>query len=291
MKLEVEKYHMHVIRERHIAEWPSAPTDTAPTPAPPPAHEALMDPGLHSHVPSNQPAQSGSESRTLAADGEFSYGGTLCSRQLPQPLGSTALRRGTVLVAAADRTGRYAEAVVLLCEHSDLGSFGLMLNKPLTEDRKVNLHRALLSDQAMLLSGGPAHDREVSLMHIGTADDGGSEIVDGLVLNGADKHVQQLHEELDFERSPTDPKLMIFFGYTGWPPQELERQFRNGLWNPCAGSVEHLTAVAADELYGWLIHNCHTPSVTDTGGDAVPEIQRAVSALNVNALHVNTATA
>jgi putative AlgH/UPF0301 family transcriptional regulator len=134
-----------------------------------------------------------------------------------------------------------------------------MINRPLPQERKVNLHRALLSDGAVLLSGGAAHEREVSLVHVGSADDGGSEIIDGLVLNGAEKHVQQLHEEGAFERSETDPKLMIFFGYTGWPPHELERQLENNLWNTCAGSAEHVTSVPAADLYDWLIHHCQAP--------------------------------
>ena len=42
------------------------------------------------------------------------------------------LKKGTFLVASPDiKSGIFYRSVVLLCDHSAVGSFGLIINKPL----------------------------------------------------------------------------------------------------------------------------------------------------------------
>ncbi len=54
------------------------------------------------------------------------------------------LKKGTFLVASPDiQGGIFYRSVVLLCDHSPVGSFGLIVNKPLDIELEETLLKAL----------------------------------------------------------------------------------------------------------------------------------------------------
>ena len=78
------------------------------------------------------------------------------------------LTKGILLVASPEiDIGLFFRSVILLCEHSTSGSFGLILNKPLTIDIPEELVELDSIKQAnlQLRAGGPMQTNQMMLLH------------------------------------------------------------------------------------------------------------------------------
>ena len=78
------------------------------------------------------------------------------------------LEKGTFLIATPDvETGIFFRSVVLLCEHSSNGSFGIVINK----DLDLELPEEILSIEQLsnpnisVRAGGPVQTNQMMLIH------------------------------------------------------------------------------------------------------------------------------
>ena len=132
---------------------------------------------------------------------------------------------GELLVASPGmHDSTFDRTVILLLEHDESGSMGLVLNRP----SQIRVADALptmagLADPGVLFLGGPVEE--------GTA----------LVLaEPADPAAPDMHYMRDgvglFDLGRTeaaDPDLIrvrVFSGYAGWGPRQLENELRTGSW-------------------------------------------------------------
>ncbi len=138
------------------------------------------------------------------------------------------IQKGTLLIATPDiETGIFFRSVVLICEHNQNGSFGLVLNKPInltlpddiiTLDDKAN-------SNVSIRTGGPVQTNQMMLLHDSNRIPGQTlEICDGVFLGG---DVQFLQEVIAEENGP---HVILCFGYSGWSGGLLEREFLDGHW-------------------------------------------------------------
>jgi putative transcriptional regulator len=119
----------------------------------------------------------------------------------------------------------FRRSVVLICEHSADGSFGLILNRPL--DLALSDVVDGLSGDDLLSLGGPVQQDSLHFLH--RHDD---------VLEGAIPVMDGVHWGGDFETvktlvwaeqaSPRD--LRFFIGYAGWSAGQLEDEVGEGGW-------------------------------------------------------------
>lgn len=127
---------------------------------------------------------------------------------------------------------RFEKSVVFLCDHSDKGAMGLIVNKPLNEVRFSELVEQLGVDTM-----GPVPELPI---HFGGPVEGGR----GFVLHSAD-YVQNdstLRVNGSFGMTATldvvqdiatgrGPARSIFaLGYAGWGPGQLESEIRQNGW-------------------------------------------------------------
>jgi putative transcriptional regulator len=120
----------------------------------------------------------------------------------------------------------FKRSVVLLAEHNEEGSFGLIINKP------VNI---VLSDvlkdfpdfNASVFLGGPVKTDSLYFIHtVGKEIENSLEITDGLFWGGDIEHVQEL-----ITIGKLQPKDIKFFvGYSGWVSKQLEGELARNSW-------------------------------------------------------------
>jgi putative transcriptional regulator len=155
----------------------------------------------------------------------------------PRPYGLT----GQLLIAMPGMGDpRFEKSVVFLCDHSDKGAMGLIVNKPLNEVRFSEL-----VDQLGVETNDAVPDLPI---HFGGPVEGGR----GFVLHSADYTLNDstLRVNGGFGMTATldvvqdiatgrGPARSIFaLGYAGWGPGQLEAEIRQNGWLTAEADAE-----------------------------------------------------
>lgn len=159
------------------------------------------------------------------------------------------LKKGTFLVASPDiESGIFYRSVVLLCDHSSIGSFGLIVNKPLDlEVEKDFLGLGAAKSHVEMRVGGPNQPEQMMLLQDqGCRGENSLEIAEGIYLNGDMESIQE---------GELFPKTLLCFGYGGWASGVLEREFLGGAWFLCPSTKELLFDTYPDKLWQTLLRN------------------------------------
>ncbi|MDJ0652018.1 MAG: YqgE/AlgH family protein [Simkaniaceae bacterium] len=157
------------------------------------------------------------------------------------------LKKGTFLIASPNiEEGIFYRSVVLLCDHSPVGSFGLIVNKPLDVQLEEDFFGLAGSDtQIDMRAGGPNQPNQVMLIQDQRRDEETSlQICEGVYLNG---DVESIQEK---ERIP---QTLLCFGYGGWASGALEREFLSGAWFLFPATKEHIFNSPAAKLWQTLL--------------------------------------
>lgn len=132
--------------------------------------------------------------------------------------------------------GSFAGAVVYLCEHTDKGALGLVINKPidiklknLFEKVDLSLERSDLVDEPVFF-GGPVQTERGFVLHEKLGDDAGAPYSSSLAIPGGALEMTTSKDVLEALASGAGPKkVLITLGYSGWSAGQLEQEIgRNG---------------------------------------------------------------
>lgn len=145
------------------------------------------------------------------------------------------LDKGSLLVASPEVSeGLFFRSVILICEHTKAGSFGLIINKPFQVEFSPELMQSpeLSHPKVKLRLGGKMQQTQMLLLHSSAAGREGQtlQVLDGVYLGG---DLQFLQEALQDDRCSD---ILICFGYSSWISGELEKELLSGLWLPCPGA-------------------------------------------------------
>ncbi|MDX1440465.1 MAG: YqgE/AlgH family protein [Rubricoccaceae bacterium] len=153
---------------------------------------------------------------------------------------------GTLLIAEPPMADpHFKRAVILLCEHSLDGSFGLVLNRPapyrLTEVADVQLPM-----EVPVGNGGPVQPETLHFLHpYGDRIEGSLPIADGVWWGG---NLPSLLENLS--DWTIDPAMIRFFlGYSGWGPGQLDEEVDDGGWILLGATDSLVFAHSDDQLW------------------------------------------
>ncbi len=130
----------------------------------------------------------------------------------------------------------FQKAVVLMIEHSELGSMGLVINHtaPLTF-RDLGTSQALevapSREHDALFHGGPVEPYRGFVLHDSVLVDERTEISPGLFLSMTDDALTPL---LLDEKA----HLRFCLGYAGWEPGQIEAELEQGSWLFCEVNKE-----------------------------------------------------
>lgn len=163
----------------------------------------------------------------------------------------THLDKGTFLISSPNiEPGFYSRSVLLICEHTSKGSFALIVNKILELElpEEVLMTEHILNPYVGIRAGGSIQSSQMMLLHSSNSIPQQTiEVVDGVFLGG---DLQFLHNAVS---KADGPHLLLCFGFTGWEPGQLEREFLDGKWFLCPATSRHLFETEPDHLWQILL--------------------------------------
>lgn len=143
----------------------------------------------------------------------------------------------------------FGRSVVLLAEHNEEGSFGVIMNKPVTATFNEVL-KDFPEFDAPLYLGGPVETDSLFYIHtLGEQLDGAAEILDGLFWGG---DIETLKELILLKKvSPDD--IRFFIGYSGWGAEQLDAELKRNSWVITRSSKKRLLSIEPEIMWERLL--------------------------------------
>lgn len=135
--------------------------------------------------------------------------------------------RGKVLISEpflCDQT--FGRSVVLLVDHSEDGTMGLILNKPIPLFLNDVLQEFNCSENIPIYKGGPLSTDTLFYLHTFEQISGSLPISKGLYLNGDFDAIKDYLTQ----GNPVKGKIRFFLGYSGWEHEQLSQEIEENTW-------------------------------------------------------------
>ena len=139
----------------------------------------------------------------------------------------------------------FRRAVILLCEHGDAGSFGLVLNRVLAV-KPGDVFDSLEPVPHPMAYGGPVQSDTMHFIHrLGDRVPDGVDLADGLSWGGDFERLQAV-----IEANPgLAGRARFFLGYSGWTPGQLDAEVAEGSWIAVAARSADVFGPSPEELW------------------------------------------
>jgi putative transcriptional regulator len=123
----------------------------------------------------------------------------------------------------------FAQTVVLLCDYTEQGAFGLVVNRPMDEPAWTIVKTeppVKVDPELKLFIGGPVEPQRTWVLSAEAQgpEDEQREICPGVVLSVSHKLT------LDLLQTPPTTRARIIVGYAGWAPGQLEEEIAASAW-------------------------------------------------------------
>ncbi len=154
--------------------------------------------------------------------------------------------KGKILISEPLLADNYFKrAVVLLAEHNEDGSFGIIMNKPI--ENKFNEIVADFPDYGgQLFLGGPVSNSSLFFIHtLGELVDNSLKIMDGLYWGGDIESVR----ELMLLKQVRSNQIRFCVGYSGWGSKQLEDELLRNSWLVSGLPADILMNTDPDKLW------------------------------------------
>ena len=123
----------------------------------------------------------------------------------------------------------FARTVILLCEHSAEGAFGLVVNRPAetTAAEAVQMEPVIASPNDLpLLMGGPVEPQRGWILTAGAVEESSSRPLGaGLYLSASPLVLRQV-----LSAHPPPRRTVVLAGYAGWGPGQLDAELAESSW-------------------------------------------------------------
>jgi putative transcriptional regulator len=139
----------------------------------------------------------------------------------------------------------FKRSVVLLAEHNEEGTFGLIINKPVDIALSDVLHDFPEFNSPVYL-GGPVKTDSLYFIHtLGDRIENSIEIIDGLYWGGD----IDLVKELINLKGLTSKEIKFFVGYSGWVSKQLEGELARNSWLVANTNAKQVMESDPDKLW------------------------------------------
>jgi putative transcriptional regulator len=143
----------------------------------------------------------------------------------------------------------FGRSVVLLAEHNEEGSFGIILNKPVSAKFNDVIQDFPPFDVNVYM-GGPVDHNHIFYIHtLGDEIEDAVEITDGLYWGGSLESIK----ELVLLKKLNDQNIRFFIGYSGWGAHQLETELKRNSWIITTASKEMIFNVRPTQLWDRLM--------------------------------------
>jgi len=135
---------------------------------------------------------------------------------------------GKILIAEPFLKDAYfSRSVVLLAEHNTEGSFGLIINKPISNLKVSEVIKDFPQIDCPVYLGGPVKNDSVFYIHsCGELIENSTRINDNLYFGG---DVEQIKEMIMLNKISGN-EIKFYIGYSGWNPKQLEKELKEKSW-------------------------------------------------------------
>lgn len=186
--------------------------------------------------------------------------------------------QGKFLVSKREmRDPRFAQTVVLLIEHGEKGTMGLVINRR----TKLTLSEALpqLESRAgrseFLFMGGPVQIQAISvLLRSRIQQDGSRRILEGIYFSTSASLLKQI-----IGGASPGSRFRAFAGYAGWAPRQLDQELMRGDWHVLQAEADDVFHEPPSEIWSELIRRAESKWVRSPEVDPVRIVDRCCSSL------------
>ena len=123
----------------------------------------------------------------------------------------------------------FARTVILLCEHSEEGAFGLVVNRPAetTAAEAVQMEPAVDQPNDLpLLLGGPVEPQRGWILTTAPVEETDSRSIGaGLYLSASPLVLREV-----LQTHPRPRRTAVLAGYAGWGPGQLDAELSESAW-------------------------------------------------------------
>ena len=157
--------------------------------------------------------------------------------------------QGVILISEPSlRDFYFRQSVILLAEHNEDGSFGIIINKPI-ETRLNEVLKDFTDLDIPIYLGGPVKTDSIFFIHTKKNVDKSLKIIDGLYWGG---DIDTIREMLEM-RMIKENEIRFFIGYAGWNPKQLDREIREKSWVLSHTTVDEIINKQPEKLWpGYL---------------------------------------
>ncbi|NND36252.1 MAG: hypothetical protein HKN81_03865 [Gammaproteobacteria bacterium] len=159
--------------------------------------------------------------------------------------------QGMLLVASPDMRGTwFARSVILLIQHDESGTVGLVINRP-TEMAPADMLpevSGLANLRGKLYIGGPVERYGVMmLVRSDSPPDDGEHIFADVYASGSTELLDEV-----LRRKDAPARLRLYAGYAGWVPGQLDAEIRRGSWLVVPAERGYVFSSDPDEIWDLL---------------------------------------
>ena len=138
--------------------------------------------------------------------------------------------KGQFLVAGKQlRDPNFFRSVILMVEHSDSGSMGLIVNRPsnVSVTRALSEHYELPESDEPVYVGGPVEPAALFVLHsVGEFEEHDSDVVPGIFVGSSPEVFE--HVIAQVTGGTDELAFRVFAGCAGWAPGQLEGELSGG---------------------------------------------------------------
>jgi putative transcriptional regulator len=158
----------------------------------------------------------------------------------------------------------FARTVVLLCDYTERGAFGLVVNRPMAEPAwtVVKTEPPVRVDPDLRLwIGGPVDPQQtwVLMAEAQGPDDEQREVAPGVLLSVSHELTLQLLQ------APPSTRARVIVGYSGWGPGQLDKEIAASAWLSTEVDPKLIFGVPPEQMWETAIRRLGTdPSALQT---------------------------
>ena len=135
--------------------------------------------------------------------------------------------RGKILISEPFlRDVTFGRSVILLIDHTEEGSMGLVINKQLPLLLNDIIMEFKYIDEIPLYKGGPIATDTLFYLHTLADIPGAISICKGLYLNGDFEEIKRYI----LQGNKISEHIRFFLGYSGWESEQLSNEIRENTW-------------------------------------------------------------
>ncbi len=160
-------------------------------------------------------------------------------------------KQGIILISEPSlRDFYFRQSIVLLAEHNEDGSFGVIINKPI-ESQVNDIIKDFPDFDLPVYLGGPVKTDSIFFIHTARNIEHSLRIIDGLYWGGNIDTIKQMIRDKEL----SEDSIRFFVGYSGWDPNQLDREIEEKSWVLSHANIPEIINKHPENLWSQHIKN------------------------------------